>query len=126
MGTRLPLLGSGPPLAGCPSQTPPGGTSAVGTEQWASQRKGCQSCELLWSVWSLSILSPAKQKNRQLAWGSSMVSVFKEGMMSYSASCMRILDGCVCVHLLYDLSQERQEFKILALSLNGLGSSSLC
>lgn len=74
-GTRLPLLGIGPPLAGCPSRTPPGGTSAVGMEQWASQRKGCQSCELLLSVWSLSILSPAKQKSRWLARGSSIKSL---------------------------------------------------
>lgn len=61
-GRVLPPLGSGPLLAGSPSQTPPEGTSAVGTAQWASRRKGCRSCEWLWNVWLLSNLGPPKQK----------------------------------------------------------------
>lgn len=102
-GTRLPLLGTGPPLAGCPSRTPPAGISAVGTEQWASQRKGCRSCELPLSVWSLSILSPAKQKSKWLARGSSIVSVKRTRWALLPHACIAL--GRVCVRLLYDSSQ---------------------
>lgn len=103
-GTRLPLLGIGPPLAGCPSRTPPAGISAVGMEQWASQRKGCRSCELLLSVWSLSILSPAKQKSKQMVGlGSSIVSLKRTRWALQPHACITL--GRVCVCLLYDLSQ---------------------
>lgn len=60
----LPLLDSGPPLVGSLSQTLPEDISAVGTVRWASRRRGCRSCEWLWSVWLLSNLSPAEQKSR--------------------------------------------------------------
>lgn len=64
-----PLPGSVPLLAGSLSQTPPEDTSAGGRARWASRRKECRSCEWLWSAWSLSNLSPAKQRSRCLAWG---------------------------------------------------------
>ena len=60
----LPLLDSEPLLVGSLSQTLPEDISAVGTVRWASRRRGCQSCEWLWSAWLLSNLSPAEQKSR--------------------------------------------------------------
>ena len=60
----LPLLDSGPLLVGSLSQTLPEDISAVGTVRWASRRRGCQSCEWLWSAWLISNLSPAEQKSR--------------------------------------------------------------